>query len=316
MVSKLLRVISMRTIVSTAVIAAVSLFSFPVLADPVPVSLESRLTTVDRVTIARADMLDEILVIGDGMLDLGGRDLTISAGRVLVTGTFTIRSHAPDSRPSNETRRPNARPAGATGSGCRGRDCPMVGGPGGAGQTGENGRAGRAGQPSGRIELNFARIAFEEGASLRILAVGQAGGRGGQGGEGGPGGVGGQGRDRHDARIGRGGRSPGDGGKGGRGGNGGTGGAGGSGGAGGLVLLAPVLEPYVQSGNIMIDVSGGPGGAGGPGGEAGRGAPGGQGGAGSRDGHGGVAGPSGSNGSPGATGQAGAVGRPGSFIFN
>lgn len=306
----------MKEFGSAAVLAAVSLFSFPLLADPVPVTLESRLTTVDRVTIARADMLDEILVIGDGVLDLEGRDLTLSAGRVLVTGTFTIRSHAPDSRPSNETRRPNARPVGATGPGCRGRDCPMVGGPGGAGQAGETGRAGRAGQPSGRIELNFARIAFEEGASLRILAVGQAGGRGGPGGEGGPGGVGGQGRDRSDSTPFRSGRSPGNGGRGGRGGNGGAGGAGGSGGAGGLVLLAPVLEPYVQSGNIMFDVSGGPGGAGGPGGGRGRGGPGGQGGAGSLGGGGGVAGPSGSNGSPGATGQAGAVGRPGSVVFN
>jgi len=182
-----------------------------------------------------------------------------------------------------------------------------TGGPGPIGRTGEDGMSA----PSLTI------LTKKLGGGLQINLRGEDGGSGGPGGNGGTGGQGGHGtpasQTMFDCR-----RGAGDGGPGGAGGAGGAGGDGGRGGNGGTFTLITSADSAAETSRLLlVDVSGGQGGAAGPGGKGG---PGGQGGPGAQEAlpycHGnGNAGATGPAGQDASMGSAGATGNPGAYYF-
>ena len=233
---------------------------------------------------------------------LNGRNLTINAKSVKVTGDVVIKGFKSDAGNTSGQGSDGSRGANGANKGqCDGR-----GGDGGAGRKGGTGPRGRNGNTGPDVFLNIGRISGR--GLLRINASGQQGGKGGRGGSGGDGGDAGKGGDSKsnafDCRCGGG-----DGGNGGRGGNGGKGGIGGDGGSGGSIQITPATERVRQRLNLIV--SGGRGGRGGSGGSPGIGGEKGRFGRGSRWCSGGRTGSSGSRGDNGPTGQAGRTGSNG-----
>jgi len=212
---------------------------------------------------------------------MNGQRLVTRAAHVRLAGRTTIQAYGDQAAPAPVPGFFTAGPGGANGGNGGGSGSP--GGPGG------NGRTGDPGLPAASVIFTVGDISGD--GSLLLSATGEAGGPGQNGQEGGKGGRAGRGSDSAgtwpncDYGGGPTGQ-PGDGGPGGKGGQGGTGGAGGpvkyaaSVQSHIFVIKAGTVAPPPAAGQVVIDISGGIGGAPGKGGVGGDGGDGNDGGSG------------------------------------
>lgn len=278
------------------------------------ISFKDRFQKAEKQTVVtiQANPTD-VLVVEPGTYTLNGRRLIVSAKQISLPGDALIESFdAKDTPPT----KPGAAPIGSPPSPVTAGNCGGPGCDGASGSLGKTGDDGTNGASAEDFSINVEEI---DGAGvLTLVTKGQTGGKGQKGGKGGTGQQGGHGAQRScggalglDTRAG-----PGRGGVGGQGGTGGFGGQGGLGGASGSVLLRDNLFNSLALRKLVIDTSGGDGGAGGDPGERGDPGLGNDGGAGASCGGGGPASGSGNPGEPGHQGFVGRSGRPGAVLFS